>query len=70
MVEDIDNYNRTTEMIHMMQSEDKRLNDAIEGFGGTATGTPASIAAGEERVVMFTPLSGLLNQDKYLPIRY
>ena len=70
VIEDIDNYNRTTEMFHMMQAENKRLNDAIEGFGGTATGTPASIAAGEERVVMFTPLSGLLNQDKYLPIRY
>ena len=59
IIEDIDNYNRTTEMFHMMQSESKRLNDSIEGFGGTATGTPASIAAGEERVVMFTPLSGL-----------
>ena len=71
VLEDIDQYNRTTEMFHLMQSEDKRLNDAIEGFGGTQTGTPASIAAGEERVVMFTPLSGLLTgQDKYLPIRY
>ena len=57
-------------MFHMMHAEHKRFNDAIEGFGGAATGTPASIAAGEQRVVMFTPLSGLLNQDKYLPIRY
>ena len=70
VVEDIDNYNRTTEMFHMMQAENKRLNDAIEGFGGTLTETPTGIAAGSERVGMFTPLSGLLNQDKYLPIRY
>lgn len=64
VVEDIDNYNRTTEMFHMMMAENRRLNDSIEGFGGTTTSTPAGMAAGTERVVMFTPLSGLLNQDK------
>ena len=70
MVKDMDNYNRTTEMFHILQAENKQLNDASEAFGSTATGTPAGIAAGEERLVMFTPLSGLLNQDKYLPVRY
>ena len=55
MVEDIDNYTRTTDMFHMMQAEHKRLTGAIEGFGGVATETPAEIDAGQERVVMFTP---------------
>jgi hypothetical protein len=50
-------------MFYMMMAQDKRLNDAIEGFGGTSNDASA------ERVVMFTPLSRLLNQDTYLPIR-
>ena len=36
VIEDIDNYNRTTKMFHIMQAENKRLNYAIEGFGGTS----------------------------------
>jgi hypothetical protein len=78
IVEDIDNYNRLHEMYHMMKPTEKRLNDAIEGFGVTETefinidaaDSPSSLAAGETQTVCFTPLSGLLSQDKFLPIRY
>eukprot|EP00975_Prorocentrum_lima_P008731 1865827-Prorocentrum_lima.AAC.1 len=31
-VEDISNYNRWYECLHMFQPKGKRLNDAIEGF--------------------------------------
>lgn len=65
IVEDIDEYGRLHEMFHMMKPKEKRENDSIEGFGG-----PDQIASEGERVVCFTPLSGLLSQEKYLPIRY
>ena len=65
IVEDIDFYGRLHEQFHMMKPEEKRENDAIEGFGDTAA-VPVRL----EKVVCFKPMSGLLSQDKYLPIRY
>ena len=78
IVEDIDNYNRTHEMIHMMKPTEKRLNDAIEGFGDSehqelnhdSADSPSPLPKGHTQTVWFTPLSGLLPQDKFLPIRY
>ena len=64
IVEDIDEFNRLSEMYHMMKPTNKRQNDAIEGFGREALGK------GKKRTVCFTPMSGLLSQEKYLPIRY
>ena len=54
------------------------MNDWIENFASTATadgtiGTAnnvGTIPGGSSRNVMFSPLSGLLNQSKYIPIRY
>ena len=37
---------------------------------GDAVANPDTIKKNEGRIVAFTPLSGILNQDKYLPIRY
>ena len=49
----------------MMKPTEKRTNDGIEGFGNyDALGKDA------KRTVCFTPMSGLLSQEKYLPIRY
>ena len=78
IVEDIDNYNRTHEMIHMMKSTEKRINDGIEGFGESENNDfnfdtadhPSPLPKGQKQTVCFTPLSGLLSQDKFLPIRY
>ena len=78
IVEDIDNYNRLHEMYHMMKPSEKRINDAIEGFGVSDTsnltidsaGSPSPLPKGHTQTVCFTPLSGLLSQDKFLPIRY
>ena len=51
-------------MYHTMKPTNKRQNDAIEGFGGD------TLDKTKTRTVCFTPMSGLLSQDKYLPIRY
>ena len=64
IVEDIDSYNRLHEMYHMMKPSEKRSNDGIEGFSGEF------LSKGSTRTVCFTPMSGLLSQEKYLPIRY
>ena len=77
IVEDIDNYNRTHEMIHMMKPTEKRVNDGIEGFGETemadvdhdSADSPSLLPKGHKQTVCFTPLSGLLSQDKFLPVR-
>ena len=65
ILEDLDSYGRLHEMFHMMKSSNKRLNDGIEGFGDGET-----VGYGKSRTVCFTPMSGILNQKKYLPIRY
>jgi hypothetical protein len=33
IIEDIDNFNRVSELFHILQSPVSRLNDSIEGFG-------------------------------------
>ncbi len=80
IIEDIDNYNRTHEMMNIMTSRYNRDNDDIGGFGyryddentyGTTTTTTYSgVAASGNRVLSFKPLSGLFKQNKWLPIRY
>ena len=76
--EDVDNYNRLHEMFHMLKPTEKRMNDGIEGFGENevtsitidSSDHPSPIPKGHTQTVCFTPLSGLLSQDKFLPIRY
>ena len=81
LVEDIDNYNRIHEMMSLLVARDSRNNDAAEAFGQTwdAQGWRnghltaenfSGITANSSLQVLFTPLSGLLNQNKMLPIRY
>ena len=80
LLEDIDYYNRVHEMFHNFQSTYTRRNDNTEGFladqynlstNYLTTTAGASIAgAGGYMTVAFRPLSGLINQDKMLPIRY
>ena len=73
IIEDIDLYGRLHEQFHMMRPSEKRVNDAIEGFGNPVdtAGNLAQLGSTEERVVAFTPFSGLLtNNDKYLPVKY
>jgi hypothetical protein len=75
IIEDIDNYNRVSELFHILQSPQSRLNDSAEGFGYGDDITKLD-TVGElpgirvKQTVMFKPLSGLLSQTKYLPLRY
>ena len=84
LVEDIMEYNRIHEMIHMMIAKESRENDAAEAFGlhwdshawlnglnvSLNTDNYRGIAEGESMTVLFKPLSGILNQNKLLPLRY
>ena len=78
VVEDIDQYNRIHEMMQFFVAKESRANDAAEDFGEyhdkhDATDDTAEfsgIIGGQGIQVLFKPLSGLLNQNKMLPIRY
>jgi hypothetical protein len=80
LLEDIDYYNKVHEMFHYFQSVNNRANDNTEGFlaneynlntSYTTSSAGCAIAgAGGFMTVAFRPLSGLINQDKFLPIRY
>ena len=55
IVEDINLYGRLHEQFHMMEPTEKRIHDEIEGFDGL-------LGVNAEKVVCFTPMSGLLSQ--------
>jgi hypothetical protein len=82
IVEDIDDYNRVHEMFLTLTPAETRLNDAAEAFGSTwdIGGYPEKIGLDDQNLpgvrgnnyqtVLFKPLSGLLMQSKYIPLRY
>jgi len=74
IIEDIDNFNRVSEMFHLLQSPASRENDSIEGFGTGDVSRLNSFARfpgiATKQTVMFKPLCGLFHQAKYIPLRY
>ena len=76
IIEDIDQYNRVHEMMHLLTAADSRENDGAEAFGygePTERFDPSSVdlpQIEDRQVFLFKPLSGLLGQNKFLPIRY
>jgi hypothetical protein len=81
IVEDIDNYNRVEAMFSCLTSADSVTNIDAEGFGQRwirerdyqtpyDNDTYRGLPGGQSQTVLFKPLSGLLNQPKYLPLRY
>ena len=79
LVEDIDQYNRIHEMMQFFVAKESRLNDGAEAFGEGWVQYDDNdndytqfkgISGGQGITVLFKPLSGLLNQNKMLPIRY
>ena len=78
IVEDISDFARTQEMFTTLMSKSSKINVDAEGFAldpysYTTDETVANfpgIYGGEFQTVMFTPLSGLLSQPKYIPLRY
>ena len=75
VIEDIMDYNRVHEMFDILSTPQSRLNVRAEGFGDTldirTMNGPASIPGIiQQQTVCFKPLSGLLMQTKFLPLRY
>ena len=76
IIEDIDNYNRVSELFHTLQTPHSRFNDSIEEFGynydmGLLDNVDRHPGIGQaSQTVMFQPLCGLFQQTKYLPLRY
>ena len=58
IVEEIDHYNRVTQMFHMMVPDEKAHNDSIEGFGGTSPTEAGRLAPHTTHSAMFTPCRG------------
>lgn len=69
LVEDVDEFGRLSQMFSVLQPKNKRLNDFVES-GSDILDKVYSVAGGSTQTLIFTPMSGLLNQDKYLPLRY
>ena len=82
VLEDLDMYHRTHEMFSIFTSQGSRENDLSQGFCNswgsaydvdTTSVTPTHIGGippGQSMSVLFKPLSGILRQSKFLPIRY
>ncbi|MFM7985510.1 MAG: hypothetical protein ACKPKO_39965, partial [Candidatus Fonsibacter sp.] len=80
ILEDIDMYNRVHEMFSIFGSSESRISDYSEGFNNywedKASSTEISVQIlkgifqGESQTVLFRPLSGILRQRKYIPLRY
>ena len=84
ITDDIDNYNRTHEMLHILTTKSNRDNDDVEGFGFRWDddthygyfGNPGdrdlynTLAVERSKTVSFKPLLGLFNQPKYLPLMW
>ena len=76
LIEDFD-YAKTHELYCTLKPKEQKQNDNIEGFGynaGTMTThnrtTMPGIAPNSYRTVSMSILSGVLNQPKFLPLRY
>ncbi len=84
IVEYIDNFNRIQEMFSIFTSKHNRDNDDLTNFGFRydddanyyvhLTDLDAtsfrSIHGQTNRIVLFKPLLGILDQEKYIPLRY
>ena len=75
IIEDIDNFNRVSELFHILQSNHSRLNDGGEEFGYnydiSSLSTPDLLPGiATSQTVMFKPLCGIFAQTKYLPLRF
>ncbi|MFM7990228.1 MAG: hypothetical protein ACKPKO_64025, partial [Candidatus Fonsibacter sp.] len=72
-------YNRVHEMFNIFSASDSRQNDFAEGFGNYWDNKQDNIHVDESwlrgippttKTVLFKPMSGILNQRKYIPIRF
>ena len=81
LVEDIDQYNRIHEMMQILIAGESRDNDAAEAMGyvwddhkwfdnGITAANWIGVPAQDYVTVLFKPLSGVLNQNKLIPLRF
>ena len=78
IIEDISEFNRCQELFTILINKNSKVNIDAEGFGlpawdYTTAETIANfpgIPGGQSQTVVFTPLSGILSQSKFLPLRY
>ena len=100
VIEDIDNFNRVSQMLQLLKSKHSRQNEMSEGMGvewsehgfNKLTSVPSTfvnglstvnvaareirdftfkgIGAGDSQRVLFKPMMGMFNQNKFLPLRY
>jgi len=84
IIEDVDSYARCHEIFHLLGSSAVRQNASVMGFNSNSYNNTATrdeffpislephdyIGITTTKCVLFKPLSGLLNSDKYLPLRY
>ena len=76
VIEDIMDYNRVHEMFDTLCPPQTRMNTAAEGFGHNNSNLRylddpnQLLAIGSNMTVCFKPLSGILMQSKFIPLRY
>jgi len=78
VIEDISEFNRTQELFTTLISKNSKVNIDAEGFAlssfdyttDESLANFSGIPSGEYQTISFTPLSGILSQPKYLPLRY
>ena len=68
-------YNRVHEMFDILSSPQARLNTQAEGFGQSTDNKKVEdpnllLGIHRQMTVCFKPLSGILMQSKYIPLRY
>jgi hypothetical protein len=77
LLEDIDNFNRISEMTEILMSKFSHIQNNGEGFGlvdnpeNLTTSTAwIGIAKGAKQTVCFRPIFGLFYQKQYLPLKW
>jgi hypothetical protein len=81
LVEDIDQYNRIHEMMHILIAKESRDNDAAEAIGDVwddrqwfngdiTVNNWLGVGSQDYITVLFKPLSAILNQSKLIPLRF
>ena len=75
VIEDIMDYNRVSEMFDILQTPQARLMAKAEGFGQTEDAEDIVnpnliVGIATYQTVCFKPLCGILQQTKFIPLRY
>lgn len=78
IVEDISEFNRCQELFTILMNKNSKVNVDAESFGcppydyttNEAVANFPGIAGQQSQTIIFTPLSGILSQNRWLPLRY